>query len=422
VAEALGVALGARERRALAGRPTDNLAAYEAYLQAENLRRTANTDPASLRRAGELYERAVALDSAFGLAWAGLAEVDQETYSFMDPSPARLARARAEAERAVRVAPDRARPHDVLGEYYLEAYGPDSALREFRLAQQIAPSDAQPATWIALALSIKGDWHEALRQAERAAALDPRSGEAHRHLAWSYWMRRNYRGALHEADRAIEVAPEVPVLYLVKADIQFRLGGDVAAARETVREAVAKFGLVRVTGSGVSDVPVEVLDPTELAPLGRLGLEAFGGDSVTYYSRTARVSARLGRAAEERTYLDSARRVLEARVHALPQEWSPMVRLAELYARLGRDAEARRELTRAAPLARAWGVGDPVTDVTSTEALVNMFGGRPDAAVADLKRLLGVPSLISVPALRVDPLWEPLRSNPRFQRLLAAKP
>src|SRR4030095_5239982 len=117
VAQALGGALGAQEQKQLAEKPTQNLAAYDAFLKAEEIRNSGDTDPPSLRKVIGFYEQAVALDPGFAQAWAGVSWADSNLYFNSTPAPALAERARQAAEKAVALAPNRPEGYLALGAY-----------------------------------------------------------------------------------------------------------------------------------------------------------------------------------------------------------------------------------------------------------------------------------------------------------------
>ena len=152
----------------------------------------------------------------------------------------------------------------------------------------------------------------------------------------------------------------------------------------------------------------------------RLTPDMFHGDTSQYLLWNADWARRHGEAARVRAYADSARTLLERRVKADSGEPGPRMLLALTYAQLGRKADALREGTRAVemlPVSRdAIDGGEMQEDMAYVETLV----GEADAAITRLAYLLTIPSDISIPLLRVDPVWKPLRGDPRFKRLVAS--
>jgi serine/threonine-protein kinase len=144
-------------------------------------------------------------------------------------------------------------------------------------------------------------------------------------------------------------------------------------------------------------------------------------DTANYFSFKSSLYRLHHQPALERAYADSGRRVWEAQEKDRPDDPGPHNALGFIYAQLGRKVEAIREGQRAVellPVSKDALLGPKVVD---NLAQIYMIVGEPDAAIHRLEYLLSIPSLVSVGLLQADPLWDPLRRNPRFQRLLGGK-
>ncbi len=262
VAEALGLALGSAQREQLAERPTQNLAAYDAYLRALDLRRT--DAPAA---AAEL-ERAIALDSAFALAWAELALTRQYFHSVGFTPQEQIERSRREAERALAMQPKQPLAHYALGEYYARRLEYDRALAEYARGLAVTPNDARLLEGVVRMDLRRGQWERALEGARRVEPLDPRSTEPLFDAAMALTRLRRFPEALAVVDRALVLDSLSPGWYPARLDI---LGaqGDLAGVRWTVDLAERRLGLF--TGGRV---PGEVPHPPVDAARYRPGLPA----------------------------------------------------------------------------------------------------------------------------------------------------
>jgi ATP/maltotriose-dependent transcriptional regulator MalT len=219
------------------------------------------------------------------------------------------------------------------------------------------------------------------------------------------------------------LAPYWPVPYGYKALLRVVRDGDLRQARGVVHDAVARLGAGKVVPAFVvsSRVSASVItaDPAFAPMIDGLSALSFDGDSVRYYLLKAEAFAFRQRRQAARVYADSARVVLEARLRAQPDDFGFRAMLGLAYAYLGRSADATREGRRATellPVARDANLG-PFMAINL--ARIYTMIGQPDAAVSQLEPLLSVPSWISVPELAADPVWEPLRNHPRFQRLVS---
>ncbi len=210
VAQALGVALGAGEEKRLSEKPTQNLAAYDAFLKGEEASASMGAlDPPSLRKALGFYEQAVALDPRFAQAWAQASRASAALYYFGEPTPALAERARQAAEQAVALAPDRAEGHLALGTYHFNVSsgsrpGPSRIMcRDSALRRQM------PIIFAAMAYieQVLGRWEEAVERCRQAERLDPRSVLTQWRLGQSLSHLRRYSEARDVFDRGLALAP-----------------------------------------------------------------------------------------------------------------------------------------------------------------------------------------------------------------------
>ena len=424
VAQALGVALGSGERERLGAKPTANLAAYDLYLRGKDYyERGYERENFGIAR--QMLERAVALDSAFAIAWAELSIVRAAEYWFFyQRTEAALAGAKAAADQALRLRPDLPESHLALGYYwYWGRLDYDQALRELTAALSTRPNDADLIFAIGVVRRRQGNWKEAVANMTRAVELDPRSNVDLFNLAETYWLLRDYPRAAKLLDDVIALAPDWALPYVLKAQVLVAQGKPLAEARAPLHAASDRFGFPTLARAVIQNL--NVIEPTFLVsadPAFRRDIEALAlpglPDSLGYYQLKADVYRHAGRPELERVYLDSARAVLEAKVRERPDEGAFHAALGLVYAYLGRAAEANRKGeagARLLPLSRDAYKGG---GLLAAQALIESRTGRQDAAVAKLERLLSVPSMLARPLLRVDPAWDALRTNPRFRRLV----
>jgi serine/threonine-protein kinase len=421
VAQAMDVALGTSEEEALTGKPTASLPAYDLYLQGNEA--AAGFDqvvPAGLRRAIGCYERAVALDSTFALAWAQLSRAHTYLYQISIPTRAGAAAAKAAAERALALEPGLAQAHQALGDYYnLIVHDGTMALREYRQGRKIAPNDAELLKGIGLVARMQGNWELSQASLTEARVLDPRSIAVARRLTYNLVRLRRYPEALDAADRAVALAPDAPDVYETKAMVY--LGrGDLDGARRVIadaQQAVEPTALVQWVGT-FYDL-FWVLDEEQQQLLLRLPPGPFDDDRQTWGLAIAGTYAYRGDSAHARAYADSARIAGEAYIRDAPQNGQLHALQGVALAYLGRKAEAIREGERGVelePLSRnAYGGAY----LQHQLARIYLLVGEPERAIDAIEPLLKMPYLLSPGWLRVDPTFDPLRSNPRFRRLVA---
>jgi serine/threonine-protein kinase len=424
VAQALGVALGSGERERLEARPTANLPAYDLYLRGDDYyERGYERD--DFRTARQMLEKAVALDPGFALAWARLAVVRAAEYWFFyDRSETAIAGAKAAADEALRLRPGLPEGHLALGYFwYWCRLDYDQALRELTAALATRPSDADLIFAIGVVRRRQGNWQEAIANVARAVELDPRSNIDLFNLAETYWLLRDYPRALKAVDGAIALAPDWALAYVLKTNVLIASGESIVKARGPLHAAADRHGFVPLARTLMQNI--NFINPTFLVTADSSfrdeiqGLDLTGfGDTLGYYGLKAELYRYERRPSLERAYLDSARAVLEAKVHERPDEAPYHADLGLVYSYLGRSDAANREGAAAARLLPVSRDAYKGGSVLAAQALIESRAGRQDDAVTKLEYLLSVPAVVSRPLLRVDPVWDALRKHPGFRRLV----
>lgn len=421
VVNALEITLQGGERRSLEAQPTKNLDAYDFYLRGKDYANRTGWEE-DQRLAAEMYEKAVELDPAFALAWAGLSMANTRLYFILeDPSGARLKAGKEAVETALRLAPELPEAHLALGYYYywgLRDY--DQALREFAIARKGQPSNADLEEAAGFVQRRQGRFDEALATLKRAAELDPRSPTRAWEVAGTLLDMRRYREAEHYFDRAISLAPETSTFYTSKFQLYLNWDGDTAKAKAAVSNGIERAGeaelLANLSGFLGSTLVVRVMGEDFRARLARLQVDAFEGDTAGYFESRAELYVADGKDALAHAYADSTRAFWERRVESRPGEGEFHARLGYVLALLGRKEEALREARRGVellPLSK-----DALSWTPWWLALVLGRVGDDDAAVDELETLVSVPASFSPSFFRIDPRLDPLRDNSRFQKLV----
>jgi len=258
---------------------------------------------------------------------------------------------------------------------------------------------------------------EHFKQAER---LDPRSGETTRRLGEALLRLRRYPESREALDRGLALAPAT--LNLIGYKAMTYLGeGDLADARAVLKAAPKDVEpTVLVAYLAIYYDLVWVLDEEQRALLLRLTPSAFDDDRGTWAVCLVQAYAFKGDAANVRTYAEEARKALEEQLRAAPNDAQRHVILGLALAYLGRKEEAIREGERGVAL-------DPVSKdayigpyIQHQLARIYMLVGEPDRALDNLEALLKIPDYLSPGWFKIDPNFDPLRNNPRFQKLVAA--
>ncbi len=421
VAQALDVALGATAQQQLAERPTQNLAAYDAFLRGEAASQAMGVgDPPSLRRAVTYYEQAVALDSTFVQAWAQLSRAHTRLYFNSVPTLAEVEGSRRAAERALALAPDRPEAHLALGDYEASVVGnPARAAAEYTLGLRSAPDDADLLSATARPEQSLGRWETALAHLQQAQRLDPRSTLTALRLGSTLLRLRRYSEALHAFERGRALAPANLGLLESEAMV-FLAQGDLAGARAVLQAAPKEVEPTALVAY-VADFwdLCWMLDDAQQALLLRLTPSAFDGDRAAWGLVFAQTYALRGDQARARVYADSARLAFEEQLRATPGTAQRHVLLGLALAYLGHKADATREGERGVALDPA--AKDAVNGPYMQHQLVRIYIllNEPEKALDQLEPLLKMPYYLSPGWLKIDPNFDPLRGNPRFQRLVA---
>jgi len=423
VAETLNVALLAPERQALAVRPTENLEAYDYYLRGTvyDARQYVAEDA---RLAVRMYQRAVELDSGFVLAYTGLVQ-NHVFLSWLFGETGELPKAEAALDRARRLAPDLPETHLALGLYYYHGKRDyENALKEFAWVRERQPNNPDAISATGFIHRRQGRWPETLREVTRAIELDPRDDGIIFELGLTYALLHRYAEAERAVRRAASLAPDIPAYYGLLVSL-YVLEGDPAGAKRILAQAPSTLDPGRIIADGVADLDrprVRVLGADYRDALTRLPLPLSGRDSANHYLLKAEFSDVRGDLAAAHLYYDSARVALERTLAARPRNRASEQRpremvLALAYAGLGRKADAIRVGRAGAqivPVSR-----DALAGTIVLQDLIEVYirTGEHDAALEQLEYLLSIPSLVSSGLLRIDPLYAPLRGDPRFERL-----
>jgi serine/threonine protein kinase/TolB-like protein/Tfp pilus assembly protein PilF len=424
VAAALELALGARERKSISARPTENFEAYSYYLRGEALRTAEEDAVHNTPRAIEMFERAVALDPKFALAYARLARAHSSLYGAnTDRTAKRLDLMRSAAETAVRLDPELPEARLALGFYYF--LGPrdfDRALAEFAIAADRQPGSAEVYSNRGSLLRRMGRLGEAVANLERASELDPRSAALAFNVSNIHGAMRNYGDALRYADRTLALNPRWTGVYADRASFILNATGDLAAARRSLRDGMALPDGGKIIDRLRFQSGLYVgYTARDSAVLRSLTPDLFRGDTAQLMIWTADWARRHGQRERMRAYADSGRTMLERHVAAEPKEAFMHMQLAIAYALLDRKSDAVREAMRSTEITPVSQDGIDGADLQQDYAFVETLVGETDAAVRRLGYLLTIPSDVTLNVLRYDPTWDPLRGNPAFQRLVAPR-
>jgi TolB-like protein/Flp pilus assembly protein TadD len=423
IASALQAKLSPTEKARLDHRPTQNPDAYLLFVQAHDYANRKDMFNDTSLKAIPLFEQAIKLDPNFALAFAGLSIVQSWIYHSSDPNPARREKARLNANEALRLQPDLPEGHLALGlSYYYGDRDYERALAEFEIARRGLPNDAQAYFAIGAIQRRQGKWAESTANLEKAAALDPRNTEILSNLVFSYMAQRKFETADKTLDRVIAAAPQSLEAALLKGGVAVLWKGDLSVVEKqlsSVPPEADSQGLI--TG-----VRVGVLTLARRFPEALEVLQKFPGETLTSITTAPCPKAFLegtihllqGDETKAQPQLEQARVVSEKLLSEAPEDPARHAQYALILAALGRKQEAITEGKRAVELLPE--SQDALDGPRATEALAQIYAwtGESDEAFRLLDHLLVVPSGLTIPMLKIDPVWDPLRKDPRFQALI----
>lgn len=421
IATALQAKLAPEEKAHLDVRPTTNSEAYVLYLTA---RGTENYVEAE-----KIYLQAIALDPSFALAYAQ-ASIINSALSVDDR--ARKARARALAEEALRLSPTLGEAHMALGlclHWGDKKY--DAALKEFEVAAATSPNNAEIYGYIGGIYRRQGRWRESIASFERALSLDPRNSSIAFMTGNNYLFVRDWAAAAADFNRALAIEPDVALPKIGLAYLEVFRNGDPAAGRRILKNIPASGDFDgRVTVSRwdlamlerdyataekiLTDAPVENFSPAGVLP------------RAYYQGRMARARGDIESA---QRYLDVVRANAEKRVRDDPDAAERHSYLGLVAGYMQRKEDAIRESRRAVELEPESENAFHGAKHAANLALVYSLVGEPDQAITLIERLLSTggtvecsdfPFNMTLADLRLRWEWDPLRSNLRFQKILAA--
>ena len=419
VAQALNVALGDSARQQLAARPTQDLAAYDAFLRGEQILITeGKADGESARRAAAAYREAVQRDPKFALAWARLARAEGIRYSSGDNSDSVGRSARQAADRAMALAPDRAESHYAVGFMKSNLDGDTrGSVEEFERARRIAPHDPDVLSFLGGLLSSLGRTDEAVSSYAEAARLDPRSPLVARRYAGALLELRRFAEADSVATAALRLTPDNSDL-VVELAVARMARGDAPGARAAVREALQH---IAPADFAVAQPPFVWLDDSLQALALRLPPTAFAPDSGVGLGAVAVVRWNAGQYAAAKAAALVSRPLLERRVAQHPEDFFARYNLALALAAAGQREQALAQVEKVrlmyqpVPGTAGWGF------FVSGLLYIDLILGDKAEAIAWADTLLHLPGSTTPASLRIDPTYGPLRGDPRFERLASGK-
>jgi TolB-like protein/Flp pilus assembly protein TadD len=425
VAGELNVTLLDPEREALDARPTNNMAAYQAYLHGLYFRDQPGFEVETIESAVRMFERAVELDSQFAIAYAELGRAHSVMFNLgIDRTPERAKKTKAAVDRALELQPGLPEAQMALGYYYyhcLRDY--DKALEWFDTASRHLPNQneiLQHTGWI---LRREGRWEESLEFHNQSLKLNPRDPNLLFELGNSYMFLRRYDEAEEYYSRSSALAPDVATTYTLRAANIWLKSGDLESAREML-ERMPESNDPFVQYMWGNQERLERDYPAALDRFSSISaaLIEMPNASVPKALLEGQMYLRMGRSAQARASFETALGILEQEIAIRPGDGRIHGSMGVAYAGLARRDKAIREARRGIDLIPitedALRGGRRIDDLMSVYLLL----GDYDAALEQLEYLLSIPSLNSVALTKIDPRWDAVRDRPRYKALMASTP
>src|SRR5712692_2666631 len=432
IADQLQAKLSPNEKKAIEQPPTTDLAAFDLYSRAKSLLLTANfsvTNDPDVRKAIELLDEAVKRDPSFFDAYCELAYGHEFLYAVFgsDHTPARLALAEAALQAATRLRPDAAETHLARAQYlYYGRRDYAGALAELESVRRVLPNDPRIFELTGLITRRRGDQEEGLRNLQRAVELDPRNFFTLQQIALSYQFLGRYAEAIAAFDRALSIVPDNVETRANRDLWELFWKGDTQPLHQTIDSILAQGpSAIANTADTWFACALAERDPAAAErALVALGDNVCWGESAIVLSHSfgegllARMTKDEPRA---HAAFEVARTQQEKIVQAQPDYGPALCVLAMIDAGLGRKEQALEEGHRAIALTPMEKDVNTGSRVLQYFAITAAWTGDKELALQQLETGLRAPVaavVLSYGALKLLPFWDPLRGDPRFEKIV----
>ena len=437
IADQLRAKLTGQEEQAISAKPTDNVEAYDAYLRGLAFEGRSSSSygsysPDLVGQAAGFFERAVQLDPNFALAWARLSHVNAHLYfsGGLQSTSAQRDTAKRALDNAQKLEPNSPETLLALGYYQYYVLGDYGLAKStFRLVSKMLPSSSEVPYALGRVARREGNWDESVAYFEQALTLGPRYVELLMELAETYGIVRQFPAALKLYDRVLDIKPNDVVVMAEKASI-YQAQGNLQEAATFLSEINEQTPDELTFDTKISQLRLE-RNYGEAVRLLQARLAQFHFDSqdekAVYQVALAFTQRLAGDTTGAKATAEQPRDILE-RLYR-DQSRSPKARadlamnLSQAYAAMGKKDLALKTAAHAImlwPRAKDPKVG-PVFE--ENFAIIQAIFGENSRAISTITQLLQTPysGRITPALLSLDPLWDPLRADPAFQKLCEEK-
>jgi len=425
IASELKAELTPEEIKKIEKRPSENLEAYNYYLQG-NYYYWKSSGMGELSTSIELYQKAIRLDPGFALAFTGIAKCFLDQYwNYQDHSEEILHKSKEAIDKAFAIEPGLSDAHLALGIYYYHGYmNYPEALKEFEQVLEDQPKNPEVIFWSAAVHRRAGNWEMAKSEFEKAVELNPGRSDIAGDAGETFDLIRNYSKAEEYYNMSLMLQPDWVITSRRLSQMYLRWEGDMRKAREILGNA-ARNNKSFLSDSLIieTNVLIDIYEGKYEDALKEISLFKFDVIQTEFYFRpkylyNASIYGLMNKPELEHAYYDSARIFLEKRIIDFPDDQRLYSSLGIAYAGLGLDYRAISRGEKAVKLLpvskEAWKGVYLVEDL----ALIYVMVGKYDDAIKQIKDLLSIPGFLSTKILELDPRWAPLRNKPEFKKMM----
>jgi tetratricopeptide (TPR) repeat protein len=425
IASELKAELSPEEIKKIEKRPTENLEAYNYYLQG-NYYSLNGSRWGDDRTAIELYEKAIGLDPGFALAYTvkAICLLDQY-WNYYDHTEDVLRKSKQAIDKAFEIDPDLPDAHLALGIYYYQGYLKyQEALKQFELVLKYQTKNTDVILWSASVHRRAGNWKMAKSGFEKAIELNPGRSDIADNAGTTFDLLRDYSKAEEFYNMAIILHPDLGYPYADLSQVYLRWKGDMRKAREILGNA-AQNNKASISDSLIIETNflIDIYDGKYEEALKDISLFKYDVIQTQLYFRPkylykATIYGLMKKPELEHVYYDSTRMFLEKRMGNMPDDPRLFSSLGIAYAGLGlkeKAIEAGKRGVELMPVDK-----EAYRGVFRAEdlALIYVMVGKYDNAIVQIKNLLSIPGFLSTKILELDPRWAPLRNQPEFKKMM----
>ena len=419
--------LSPEQKADIEARPTQDLVAFELYLRAKQIVDSyliAEDVRAALLSALQSLDQAIKRDPDFVSAYCYIARANALLYFFdLDPTPDRILLAEAAVKAALRLRPDSAEAHFAMADFLFRCRRDyDGALKELAIARPGLPNDTAFFILSGYINRRRNNWAQAERDFSTAVALDPRNPNAYNLLADTYNLQRRHLLAAQVYDRVLAAGERTPIVFFRRASAIFNGTGNSTE----LRDVLANNPDMDIGGAQTPTRVFLALVDRNFAEAERVlaasPREDFQDIDYSFYYPKAWFEAMIARAkgdsARAIAAFSRARTILEQRLAVKPEDARTIAVLAQVDAGLGHKELAIQEAQHAVDLMP---VSKDIYDgalVLEGLAQVYTWTNEPDRAIELLQKLVTMPGYTNYARLKLHPMWNPLRGDPRFEKIV----